>query len=66
MFTLHSRYEGDKSLSQAITNVNKHYSIIGICEQFSQFVYALEYLYPTYFKGMTNVNHIIGLFISFY
>ncbi|KAK2193695.1 hypothetical protein NP493_8g06014 [Ridgeia piscesae] len=48
------------ALETAIANVERYYSIIGVVEQFDQFLEALEVVFPDYFRGVTHIYKTAG------
>ena len=40
---------------RAIQNVKKYYAVVGVIEEFDDFVQALDYVMPTFFKGVSLV-----------
>ena len=48
------RVPGNESLNLAIQNVKAHYVVVGVMEEFVDFVTALEYLLPNYFRGAAD------------
>ncbi|CAF1277368.1 unnamed protein product [Didymodactylos carnosus] len=47
-----SQLNSSKALEKAKSNIDKHYTTIGLTEQFEQFLYVLHRLIPTYFKNI--------------
>ena len=52
------------ALETAIANVERYYSIIGVVEQFDQFLEALEVVFPDYFRGVTHIYKTAGISIT--
>ena len=48
---------------RAIQNVKKYYAVVGLTEEFEQFVEALDYVLPTFFKGVSLVYKSMSKFI---
>ena len=48
------------ALERAIFNVNKYFSIIGVSEQYDEFVETLEYAFPDYFRGIGYLYTALG------
>lgn len=46
----------EKAFEQAKANVIKFYTVVGVLEQFDQFLIALECLLPRFFKGLNSVQ----------
>lgn len=59
------RQDGEWALQTAIRNVDKHYLVVGVTEQFGDFVGALEHMLPSYFKGGNQFFQREGKGISF-
>ena len=48
------------ALERAIFNVNKYFSVIGVSEQYDEFVETLEYAFPDYFRGIGYLYTALG------
>ena len=55
-----SRHKTRDALDRAIHNVCKHYSIVGYLENMEDFLGAVEYLYPKYFRGAPDIYNSKG------
>ena len=54
------RQPTEMALEKAISNVNKYFAIIGISEQYDEFIEALEYEFPDYFRGIRHLYTALG------
>ena len=52
------------ALQMAIRNVERNYVVVGVTEQFGDFIGALEHLLPTYFKGANHFYQLSGKNVS--
>ena len=49
------RYPNAAALAKAKGNVERHFAVVGINEEFDNFIRALEFVIPNYFKGISSV-----------
>ena len=47
-------------MAQAIHNVKHHYLIVGLLDNFSEFLHALEILIPEFFRGISEMYASAG------
>ena len=49
-----------ESLAHAKRNIAKHYAVVGVSEQLTEFMEVLEWMFPAHFPGVLKVHKQSG------